>query len=133
MNDSAVKTNLGIGENVEAALAYLVGFISGLFFLITEKENQFVRFHAAQSTIIFGFVLILMIFINVISRLLTSLIMAIGATYFLFQLFIGFFSLISTLIYLGAFVLWIYLMYMSYQGRKLEIPYASKYAKKLLK
>ncbi len=47
------KTALGLEENVEAFLAYIVFFISGIFFLVAEKENKFVHFHALQSTITF--------------------------------------------------------------------------------
>ena len=36
------------------ALAYLLGPITGILFLLMEKGNKFVRFHAMQSTILFG-------------------------------------------------------------------------------
>lgn len=45
----AAKTALGMEENLEGALCYVLGFISGVFFLLAEKENKFVRFHAVQS------------------------------------------------------------------------------------
>jgi len=40
--------------NIAAALSYLVGFVTGVIFLLVEKENKFVRFHAMQSTILFA-------------------------------------------------------------------------------
>ena len=47
------KTSTGLDANVAAALSYLVGFITGVLFLVIEKDNRFVRFHAMQSTVVF--------------------------------------------------------------------------------
>ena len=47
------KTSTGLDANVAAALSYLVGFVTGIIFLLVEKENKFVRFHAMQSTLVF--------------------------------------------------------------------------------
>ncbi len=46
-------TVLGVPQNTEALLCYLFGFVSGFIFLIVEKENKFVRFHAMQSLVTF--------------------------------------------------------------------------------
>src|ERR1700688_4858254 len=43
----------GMSENVAAFLCYLVGWISGLIFFLIDKR-PFVRFHAAQSIVVFG-------------------------------------------------------------------------------
>jgi len=49
------KTQLGLEPNLGAALCYLANFICCLglvlavVFLVTEKENRFVKFHAVQS------------------------------------------------------------------------------------
>jgi uncharacterized membrane protein len=48
------KTSTGLDENVAGALAYGLGWITGVALLVTERENRFVRFHAMQSTIVFG-------------------------------------------------------------------------------
>jgi hypothetical protein len=48
------KASTGLEPNVAGLLCYLVGWITGLVFILIEKENQFVRFHAMQSIIIFG-------------------------------------------------------------------------------
>ncbi|MCC4770159.1 hypothetical protein FXV91_08105 [Methanosarcina sp. DH2] len=47
------KTFLGLPENIVAALCYPVGWLSGLFFLLLERKNKFVRFHAMQSVLLF--------------------------------------------------------------------------------
>ncbi len=38
------KTSTGINPTVAGLLSYLLGFVSGVIFLIIEKENRFVRF-----------------------------------------------------------------------------------------
>ena len=48
------KTALGVPPNVAAALAYVLGWVSGLVVLLVEKEDRSVRYHAAQSILVFG-------------------------------------------------------------------------------
>src|ERR1700719_4036129 len=43
----------GMSENVAAALCYLVGWVTGIIFYLIDKR-PFVRFHAAQSIVVFG-------------------------------------------------------------------------------
>jgi uncharacterized membrane protein len=49
------KTQLGLESNLGAALCYLanficcIGLVLAIVFLVTEKENRFVKFHAVQS------------------------------------------------------------------------------------
>jgi uncharacterized membrane protein len=49
------KTNLGLDSNVGAMLCYIgnviccAGVILSVIFLVTEKENRFVKFHALQN------------------------------------------------------------------------------------
>ncbi len=53
------QTSSGMQPNVAALLSYLLGFITGIIFYFIEKENKFVRFHAMQSIIVFGFLFVL--------------------------------------------------------------------------
>ena len=49
------KTSLGLDSNVGAMLCYIANFlcclgvILSIVFLVTEKENRFVKFHALQA------------------------------------------------------------------------------------
>ncbi len=95
------KTVLGINENLEGALCYVLFFISGIFFLIMEKESKFVRFHAMQSTVVF---LILFIVWGLLG-------------------WIPILGLIITLILrIGGIILWLFLMYMAFKGEKFMLP-----------
>lgn len=89
------KPKTETNKNVNAALAYLVGWLSGLFFLLT-SEDDFIRFNAAQSVVIFGGLTLISLipFIQVIT------------------------------IFLGpvALILWIVLMIKAYNNQKYEVP-----------
>jgi hypothetical protein len=49
----AVSSQSGLAENVAGLLCYVLGWITGLIFFLTDKR-PFVRFHAAQSIVVFG-------------------------------------------------------------------------------
>lgn len=53
MTKKKTQTSLGLDENLAAALAYILGWLSGLVIVLIEKENKFVRFHAYQSLFTF--------------------------------------------------------------------------------
>src|SRR5690242_19772802 len=119
---SPSTTSSGLAPNVAGALAYLLGPLTGIFFLVTEKENRFVRFHAAQSITVGVGLIILAIALSVLEALL-SVVPILG-------LLIG--LLLSIVLGLGSFVLWLVLMYRAYQGREWEVPIAGVQARRLV-
>lgn len=110
--------------NVAGALAYVLGWISGLFFFFTEEEDDFVRFHAAQSIVVFGGLSVAYV---VVSMVMSSLLFSAGG-FGLYQLI----SLLTTLLMLAALGLWLGLMYMAYEGRWYELPLAGDVANNLI-
>ena len=52
--EQALKTNTGLSPKVAAVFTYLLGWVTGLFFLIVERDNKFIRYHAIQSVAVFG-------------------------------------------------------------------------------
>lgn len=115
------KTALGLRENVEGALCYLFGWLTGIIFYILEKDNKFVRFHAKQSILVF-FPLWILSFVFGGGWLFW------GGWYFLgawaFLIFIGWF------IWLVMFILWIVLMLKAYQGEMFKLPIVGDIAEK---
>ncbi len=110
------ETKLGVSENIAGVIAYILGWITGLILLVIEKENKFVRFHAAQSTALYAGLFILNIVLGFLS----------GIAY------VGLiFSLISILVALISFVLWIFLMYKAFKGEMYRLPVIADYADKL--
>ncbi|MCF8011421.1 MAG: DUF4870 domain-containing protein [Clostridiales bacterium] len=103
------KTSLGMNENIEALLCYILGWISGLVFLLIEKENKFVRFHAMQSIVIF----LALFLISLVSGIIPIL----GA-------------IISPLLFPVSLVLEVFLMYKAFKGEKYKFPFAGNFAEK---
>lgn len=115
------KSSLGLDENIAGALCYVAWWVTGLIFLLLEKESQYVKFHAMQSFITFFGATILLIILNALS---------IGFWLFLFF----FWWIIYWIISLLLIVLWIVLLIKAYQGEKFKLPiigdYAEQYAYK---
>jgi uncharacterized membrane protein len=102
------KSSVGLDGNVAAALAYAMGWVTGLAFLLLERESQFVRFHAAQSAIAFG-----------------SLSVA-----WMVSLSIPIFGWLLALIFIPAFSigLWLFMMFKAYQGERFKLPVVGEIA-----
>ena len=67
------KSIFGLSENIVAALSYVLGPISGIFVLIAERENRFVRFHAFQSTLWFLFLWVFRWVVDLVASILTAI------------------------------------------------------------
>lgn len=100
-----------LSPNTAALLCYVGGWISGIVFLIIEQKNRIVRFHAAQSIIVFGA-------INIIHSIFVQ-IPVVGR---FFGVAIGIFT----------FTLWIILMVKAYRGEVFKVPLAGDLAERLL-
>jgi len=95
-------------KNTKAALCYVGVWVTGLIFLLLEKKDRFVRFHAMQSLVTFiGLTILTMV--PIIGWILSPLIMILG------------------------FILWIVLIIKAYQGEEFVLPIVGEFAKKQLK
>ena len=68
-----MSSSTGLSENIGAFLSYLFGWLSGLILFLVEKDNKPIRFHAAQSIILFLSLLILIWVTSMISTTISSL------------------------------------------------------------
>jgi uncharacterized membrane protein len=104
----------GLAENVAGLLCYVLGWLTGIIFLLIDKR-PFVKFHAAQSIVVFGALTIL--------RIGFGIVMGIGG-------FVGFgiWALISMLLGLLGLILWILLMVKAYQHVLFRVPIAAPIA-----
>jgi uncharacterized membrane protein len=109
------STNIGLETNVAGLLCYVLGWITGLIFLLLVKEDKLVRFHALQSIITFGAFTVLWIVFSILTD-----IRHIGTL----------FELLNILSYILAFVLWVVLMVKAYQGERYKLPVAGDLAEK---
>ncbi|PTD94336.1 hypothetical protein C9439_03305 [archaeon SCG-AAA382B04] len=121
------ETSSGLDENIAGALAYLLGLITGIILLLIEKDNEFVRFHAAQSIVVFAAIFVINIILSVISG---GIALGVGGLVSgVISMIIG---LLSLLIMLITFILWVYLMFTAYKGNKTRIPVAAGIADDLV-
>jgi uncharacterized membrane protein len=101
------KSSTGMDENVAALLTYVFGLVTGILFLVIEKESKFVRFHAFQSILI-------------------------SAAFIILNMVLGFIPIIGWLISLllspVGFILWLILLYQAYQGKWFKLPVIGDYA-----
>jgi len=105
----------GLQPNVAGALAYLVGLVTGVIFLVLEpfKNDRFVRFHAFQSiffhVVWIGFWIVWTVIGVVLGAVSHGL-------FFIIQV------PVHLLIWLGGFCIWLYMMYSAYQGKMVQLP-----------
>ena len=95
------STSTGLEDNIVGLLCYLVWPVSGIIFLILEKENKFIRFHALQS-------IITIVALTIINFVL-SFIPLIG-------------WMLSPLVWLLGVALWVVLMVKAYQNETFKLP-----------
>jgi uncharacterized membrane protein len=119
---AAPAAQSGMSENVAACLCYLVGWITGLIFFLIDKR-PFVRFHAAQSMVVFGGLHVL----NIVLGMIFGMGMLYHGYYGGFGIGMALYSLVS----LVAFVLWIVLMVKAFQHERFEVPIAGGIAKSI--
>ena len=100
-------------------LCYVLGWLTGIIFLLVDKR-PFVRFHAAQSIVVFGALFIL--------RILLSF--TLGHTIYYGTGF-GLFFMLNGLLSLITLAAWVILMVMAYQGKRFEVPVAAGIANSL--
>jgi uncharacterized membrane protein len=119
---SLARSSSGLAPNVAGALAYVLGAITGVIFFVIEKENRFVRFHAAQSIAVTVVLIVISIGLSVLSSALVFVP--------LLGLIVAF--LLSVGLFFATFVLWVLLMWRAYQGREWEAPIAGGIARKMM-
>jgi uncharacterized membrane protein len=105
-------TASGLDANLAAALAYAIGWVSGLALLFFEEENRFVRFHAWQAIIVFG-------------GLSLAWMIALSVPFF------GWIVAIFVIPPVSA-ILWLLLMYKAYRGERFKVPGAGDLAEQRL-
>ena len=100
--ETVTETESKGNDNIMAALAYLLGFVSGIIIYLIEKDkpdkSRFVMFHAVQA-IILGVVWFIISFVPVIGQLV-------------------------------IFITWIVMMYKAYTGEEYHLPVIGDYAEK---
>ena len=105
-------SSTGLDSNIGGLLSYVFGWITGLIFFLIEEKDEFVRFHAMQSLIVFGAITVVSIVLGI-----------------LFMIpFLG--PILGAFFWIATVVLWIILMVKAYQGERYKLPIAGNLAEK---
>ena len=103
-------------------MCYLLGFITGILFLVLEpyNRNKTVRFHAFQSIFLnvawFALWIVIHILFGILATITGGLILVL--------------SPLLLLVGLAFFALWLYLMWKAYQNQKVVLPVIGPLAEK---
>ena len=97
-----------MADNVASTLCYVLGLVTGIIFLVLApyNRNPTIRFHAFQSIFLHAGCIALAIVLNIVLEMLHM-----WSLLFL-----------SSVVWLGFFILWIYLIVQTYQGKTIELP-----------
>ena len=114
------KTSLGLDSNLGAMACYIANFlcclgvILSIVFLVTEKENRFVKFHALQSLFLSGAYVVLLIVVQILCLILR----AAGMFWTSFAVGWGLWGIL----FLVFAVLWIVAGIKAYGGQWFKLP-----------
>lgn len=118
----AATAGTGLTRNIAGALAYSLGIITGVLFLVLEpyRRDRFVRFHAFQSIFYFVFAVAFSIAWSIVVGILMNISGWVLVVSFPLRMIIS----------LGMFGLWLYLMFQAYNEREFRIPILGAIASK---
>lgn len=115
------RTTLGLDERLERVLAYLFGWVSGLFLFLVEK-NRTVRMHAAQSMITFGTLSILIFVVFLVKGMLSMIpLLSIITNFGL--------GLLISILWWATGILWVWLMAMAWLKPDYRLPIVSQWVR----
>jgi uncharacterized membrane protein len=104
-------TSTGLPPNTAGLLCYIAGWITGIIFFVLEQRNKFVRFHAAQSIVVFGII--------TVAGTVLGLIPVVG---------VGFAWTIGII----GFIVWIIMIVKASNGEWYKLPWAGDVAEKMV-
>jgi uncharacterized membrane protein len=104
-------TSTGLSPNVAGLLCYVAGWITGIIFFVLEQKNKFVRFHAAQSIVVFGII--------TVAGVILGLIPVVGVAF-------------SSIIGIIGFIVWIIMIVKASNGEWYKLPWAGDVAEKMV-
>jgi len=115
-------TSTGVDARLASVLCYAGWWITGLVFLFAERRDANVRFHAAQSLVVFGIVSV-------------ALLLCGGASAVAFFVALPTFPMLQSIgnvVWLGAVLLWLFLLVKTWRGETWRVPIAGGLADRLV-
>lgn len=108
---TAGSPSAGIDKRTGAVIIYLLSWIGGLLGLfVFGRSDPDLKYHGAQSLVMFGGLTVVYIAISIVG--------AFGFLRFVF-------SILSTIVYILGFILWVVCMYKAWSGggQRFEVPF----------
>src|SRR5687767_10522674 len=126
-NMSGGKTALGLDENVGGAVSYIniclpIGLIYSIIVLVTEKTNSTVRFHAFQSLLLLGAMIVISVVVGIFAGIVGG-VTGSGAL-------AGLLGMLSWLVGIVYMILSIFLAVKAYQNSGFKLPVIGDMAQK---
>jgi uncharacterized membrane protein len=126
-NMSGGKTALGLDENLGGALSYIniclpIGLVLSIIILVMEKTNKTVRFHALQSLLLLGIVIILSVVVGIFVGIVGAVTGSAALT--------GILSMLTWVVVLGYYVVAVILAVKAYGNSKMSLPVIGGMAEK---
>jgi uncharacterized membrane protein len=124
------KTSLGLESNVGAMLCYIgnflccLGLVLAIVFLITEKENRFVKFHAVQSLFLALTQIALSIVMGILTQILAIVLGMIHLGFLAFFLNWG----LGLIIFVVFAIVWIFAGIKAYGSQWYKLPFIGEFA-----
>jgi uncharacterized membrane protein len=103
------ESSTGLAANVAGLLCYVLGWITGIIFVVLEKKSTFVKFHAWQSIMTFGVLTVAQLVLGWIP-------------------FVGW--ILNILIGILMFILWLILIIQAGTGKTWKVPGAGDWAER---
>jgi uncharacterized membrane protein len=103
----------GVDKRTGAFLSYLAIWVTGIIFLFVGKNDPDVKYHAAQSVVVFGSLTVLQIVISIASN------------------FLGVIAILGFIVWVIEVILWLYCMYKAWTGggARFEAPIVGSMAR----
>jgi uncharacterized membrane protein len=108
-------TPYGLKPNVAAGLAYLFGIVGGIVILLGGGTNKSVKWAAAQSITMWGLYIVLIVALSFLGYMA------------------GFIGMITWLIEIVWFILWLWTFISGFQGKDVEVPVIAGITRSLFK
>lgn len=125
------STRTDTSPTLMAALSYVIGFVTGIVVFLMEKDDPFVRFHAAQSIALSALLFVASIVLTIVQTFAFALFFS-SATAGLGALVSLLLGLVWLVVGFGAFIAWLYLIVKAYQGTTPRIPVAAGIADRIV-
>lgn len=112
MKSGGQQSGTGLAPNIASLLCYVCMPITSIIFLVIEKQDADVKFHAWQGTLFGGGYIVALVALQILRALFSWIAGFLGA-------FVGIFI---PLLGLVAFIGWILCLVKAYQGERWRIP-----------